>query len=222
MSGDVSARSDAELSLERALQALDAAEFKLASASAEVARLEKACLYLFTEKLLVNRGDALRPDYRELDAPVIELRFRYPGFTVACDDDRASFARDHEAETRARHTLESFGAIELELLEDYGTAPGSRAHYLVQTDETRDGQCAFSAYALPQLRALGFEVRVADDYPYRVLSDEPPWYAEVAEAERPDWFSLELGIEIDGVRINLLPVLLRMLEEGWRLARAPA
>src|SRR5690348_12857880 len=110
MSGDVSARSDAEQSLERALQALDAAEFKLASASAEVARLEKACLYLFTEKLLVNRGDALRPDYREIDAPVIELRFRYPGFSVACDDDRAAFSRDHEAETRARHTLESFGA----------------------------------------------------------------------------------------------------------------
>jgi superfamily II DNA or RNA helicase len=215
MSGDVSARSDAELSLERALQALDAAEIKLANASAEVARLEKACLYLFTERLLVNRGDALRPDYHEIDAPVIELRFRYPGFTVSCDDDRASFSRDHDAETRARHTLESFGAIELDLLEDYGTAPGSRAHYLVQTDETRDGHCAFSAYALPQLRALGFEVRVADDYPYRVLSEEPPWYAEVAEAERPDWFSLELGIEIDGVRVNLLPVLLRMLEEGW-------
>ena len=46
--------------------------------------------------------------------------------------------------------------IDLELLEDYGNAPDSRAHYLVQTDETRDARCAFTAHAIPQLRALGF------------------------------------------------------------------
>jgi superfamily II DNA or RNA helicase len=233
MSRDVSGLNDAELDLDRALLALDCAEGALAESSGEVARLQRPTVRLFIERLLVNRGDALRPDYHEIEAPVLELRFEYEGFSVSSatspfglDPDRAaalSFGRDRAAETRARHTLESFGAIELDLLEDYGSAPDSRAHYLLQTDETRDGRCAFTAYALPQLRALGFAIEVAPDYPYQVLDQPAPWYAELEEGQAPDWFSLELGIEIDGQRVNLLPILLGMLEDGIDLqARRPA
>jgi superfamily II DNA or RNA helicase len=222
MTRDVSALNDAELELEEALAALDSAEGALAAVSVGVVRPR---ILLFIERLLVNRGDALRPDYRELAAPVIELSFEYPGFTVSsgsagqrlfCSEraGTSAFARDIEAETRARHVLESFGAIDLELLEDYGTVPDSRAHYLVQTDETHDARCAFTAQALPQLRALGFHVQVADDYPYQVLVGEPPWYALVHASDLPDWFSLELGIELEGHRVNLLPVLLGMLKDG--------
>jgi superfamily II DNA or RNA helicase len=225
MSGDVSALRDAELELELALQALDCAEVALDRTATKVARLTAPCIRLFTEKLLVNRGDALRPDYHEIDAPVIELSFEYPGFTVSSSSPMqrlfagerghtSAFARDKQAETRARHTLEGFGAIDIELLEDYGNAPDSRAHYLVQTDETRDARCAFTAYAIPQLRALGFKVSIDKDYPYQVLAEEPSWYAVVDEADKPDWFSLELGIEVDGHRVNLLPVLIGMLEDG--------
>ena len=234
MSGDVSALSDAEFELERALAALDCAEGVLATpspASVEVARLSRACIRLFTERLMVNRGDALRPDYHEIEAPVIELSFEYPGFTVSSSSSMQRviassgprgaqpkpFARDVEAETRARHMLESFGAIELELLEDYGCAPDSRAHYLVQTDETRDGRCAFTAHALPQLKTLGFKITIDADYPYQVLAEEPSWYAVVDPGDQPDWFSLELGIEVEGHRVNLLPVLLGMLEDGMDL-----
>jgi len=225
MSGDVSALNDAEFELERALRALDCAEGALSKATTTVARLTCPCIRLFTERLLVNRGDVLRPDYEETDAPVIELTFEYPGFTVSCNDalqrffssDRGrstAFGRDNEAETRARHLLEGFGVIDLELLEDYGNAPDSRAHYLVQTDETRDARCAFTAHAIPQLRALGFKVKIDTDYPYQVLAEEPSWYAVVDDSDKPDWFSLELGIEVDGHRVNLLPVLIDMLEDG--------
>jgi superfamily II DNA or RNA helicase len=194
---------------------------------AEVATLTRPVVRLFQERLLVNRGHSLRPDYHEIDAPLIELRFEYGDYSVACNDTRQrffrsngaemrEFARDKTAETRARHLLESFGAIDLELLEDYGTAPDSPAHYLLQLEETGDARCAFTAYALPQLRTLGFGVELDEDYPYRVLTEEPPWYAELqGEDEQSDWFSLELGVEIDGHRVNLLPVLLGMLEDGY-------
>jgi superfamily II DNA or RNA helicase len=216
MSGEVSALSDAELELDEALSALDSAEDALAETSAQASRLVRAHILLFMERLWVNRGDALRPDYHEIDAPVIELSFEYPGFRVSsAAGDQHSFARDLQGETRARHLLEGFGAIDLELLDDYGSAPDSRAHYLLQTDENHDARCAFTAYALPQLRTLGFAVHVAHDYPFQVLVEEPPWYAVVAAGDEPDWFSLELGVEVDGHRVNLLPVLLGMLEEGF-------
>ncbi|MEY4578199.1 MAG: hypothetical protein RL701_2902 [Pseudomonadota bacterium] len=224
MSVDVSALGDLERELERALCALDVAEGALSDTSAQIARLERPRIRLFTERLLINRGDSLRPDYHELDAPVIELSFEYAGFTVSSSDTSPmfsehrvrgnAFARDMKAETRARRVLESFGALDIDLLEDYGNVPDSRAHYLVQTDETRDGNCAFTAYAVPQLRAHGFKVVIEDDYPYQVLGQDPPWYAVVDESDKPDWFSLELGIEVDGHRVNLLPILLGMLEEG--------
>jgi len=201
-------------------------------AELETAPLTRTRLRLFQERLLVNRGEALRPDFQELQVPVIELSFDYPGVSIAGDDPRPryfraqagpgvtrAYARDTAAESRARQLLESFGAIDLELLEDYAAAPDSRAHYLLQLDETGDARCAFSAYALPQLRALGFEIALAEDYPYRVLPAEPPWYAFLADAEADrDWFSLELGVEIDGQRVNLLPVLLGMLEDGCEFA----
>src|SRR5689334_3767537 len=111
MSGDVSAFRDAELELEKALCALDSAEGALAERSAPSARMERACIELFMERMLVNRGDALRPDYEEIDAPVIALSFRYPGCEIPCNEPQfgRGFTRDVEAETRARHTLESFG-----------------------------------------------------------------------------------------------------------------
>ena len=122
MSGDVSALNDAEFELERALAALDCAEGALATpsqAAAEVARLSRPCIRLFTERLMVNRGDVMRPDYHEIEAPVIELSFEYPGFTVSSSSHMQrvfatngprgaqpkTFTRDVEAETRARATL---------------------------------------------------------------------------------------------------------------------
>lgn len=222
MSDPRSALPDAEL--ERTLAELEAAT---RGAPAEVARLTRPVVRLFQEQLLVNRGHALRPDFHEVETPVIELCFEYGDVRVACNDPQDRFfrvdqhgarecARDVAAETRARHLLEGFGAIDLELLEDYGTAPDSRAHYLLQLDESGDARCAFTAYALPQLRALGFSVELDEEYPYRVLTAEPPWYAVLENAEgESDWFNLELGVEIDGHRVNLLPVLLGMLEDGY-------
>jgi SNF2 family DNA or RNA helicase len=42
-----------------------------------------------------------------------------------------------------------------------------------------------------------------------------PWFASVeADAELPGWFSLELGVEVDGARVDLLPLVLEMLDDA--------
>jgi SNF2 family DNA or RNA helicase len=91
--------------------------------------------------------------------------------------------------------------------------------------------CGFSAYVVPQLRALGWKVEIASDYPFRVVDREPAWFANVtpvqgegsrrrarddeeAEAPRPDWFGLQLGIDLEGKRVNLLPALVELLERA--------
>jgi superfamily II DNA or RNA helicase len=152
-------------------------------------------LRLFTESVSVDADD--------IDTAVIELGFDYPPGT----------GRDYTAEGQARYLLESFGAVELECVEDIVTVPGSRADYLVHVDSDVHQLCAFGAYAIPQLRALGWQVDIDPDYMWQVVDEDGPWFAEVAaQEEAPDWFSLHLGVEIDGRRIDLLPALLDLVD----------
>jgi superfamily II DNA or RNA helicase len=189
-----------------------------------LAHLRRPSVRLWSETLYVDRGEGLRRDLRELTAPVLALGFEYEGGLcvpasqvgehVFCGagSAMARHRRDLAGEQQARLVLESLGAVELELLEDYATAPGCDADYAVLPEAAEQAQCAFVAHAVPHLRALGWHVDVADDYPYQVLH-KADWYAVLEPAEKPDWFNLELGIEVSGHRVDLLPLLLEMLED---------
>ena len=182
------------------------------------------------ESLLVNTGETLTPSYQEEQVAVAELWFRHGG------------ARDLDGERRARYLLESLGVVEIACLDEIETCPGSSAEYVVRVDRNVHALCSFTAYALPQLRALGWRVEMPSDYPFQVLGDDLPWYAHLGEgpgdgsrtgtgtapataapAGAADgdkgWFSLELGIEVDGRRVNLLPALLDLLEQVTPKAR---
>lgn len=187
------------------------------------ARAPKPHMRLYCEPMTVDHGSGFDTDYRDLEAPVIQLGFEYDGVEVPCSDplDRVFgvgakgtgwLPRDRSAESRAQYLLESFGAVEISCLDDYATAPGSQADYLVQPGADVHALCAFSAYAVPQLRRLGWRIDIDESYPYRVVDDEAPWYAEVAADEQSDWFDLELGVEVAGGRVNILPALLDLIE----------
>ncbi|MEM9487537.1 MAG: DEAD/DEAH box helicase [Myxococcota bacterium] len=171
-----------------------------------------------------ERG-GLCAEYREIDSPVIQLFFDYGETRVRSSDlcDRVLcggaagiswIARDRSAEARAQYVLESFGAVELACLSDYAAAPDSPVDYVIRPGADVHALCAFSAYAVPQLRAMGWRVDVSDDYPYRVVPGDVPWYAEVSSEHQADWFGLELGVDMDGQRINLMLALLELIEHS--------
>jgi len=135
--------------------------------------------------------------------PVLELAF----------DGHGRSGVEREVECDARRMLERFGAVEIACLEHLEVPYGSKAQYVIDVDGSVNGFVAFSAYALPQLRQLGWRVEVEEDYPYRVVDGEVPWYLDVApDEEKPDWFNLELGIALDGRRVSLLPAMLALLD----------
>ena len=154
---------------------------------AAVARFPSPHLALRVETVLVNDGGPLALQVREAGAAVAELRFEYP----------EGAAPDLEAERRARYLLESLGALEVSCLDDITVFPGSTADYVIRPDGNVHGLCSFTAYAVPQLRGLGWRVDLPADYPYQVVAADVPWYAHVAADEQPGWFNLELGIEVD-------------------------
>lgn len=188
-------------------------------------------LRITTELLGVDRGADLESDFDEERLPVAQLSFDYGGVRVAAGDyNLRSFVpdqgamrvitRDEGAESEARLLLERHGAVDLECLDSHAADPDSQADYLLSLEEDPSAYCAFVAEAVPQLRAQGFVVDIDADFPYRVLPENVQWFSDVSEDDqRPNWFQLELGVEIEGSKVNLVPVLLRLLD---RAAEVPS
>jgi superfamily II DNA or RNA helicase len=147
--------------------------------------------------VLVPRARGLGCELDEITAPLLKLEV----------DDPA-------VEGEARRALERLGAVDLTCV-DAAPPPEVDADYVVRMDAGPHAFCAFTESAIPQLRALGWRVQIDDDYPFRVAPRDAPWFARVERDERhADWFSLELGVEIDGQRIDLLPLVLDLLDDA--------
>ena len=148
--------------------------------------------------MVIRSTEGLGSTYETEQVPLLDLTFENS---------------EPEEEARARRFLESFGAVPLECLDDW--AASVEADYAVRCEGNVHDFCAFSAYVVPQLRALGWVIDIDPSYPFRVVERECKWYANVdADDDRPDWFGLDLGIELDGRRVNLLPALLELLERS--------
>ena len=179
---------------------------------------------LYSDHVLVTSTDGLSCDVDEALVPLVELSFEYAGTRVRAVDDRArvfradgskleTVERDRVAETAARRVIERLGAVELACVDAIAPPEGCAADYVVVADGGENAFCAFTARALAQWRALGWRVEVDAAYPFRVVEKDPAWYARIEPSdERPDWFGLELGVDLDGTRIDLLPILLDLLE----------
>src|SRR5688572_417099 len=107
------------------------------------------CLRLFAETLFV--GDD------ETRTAMLRLDFEYQQRRVRSSDPRFG-GRGREQELQACRVLEGLGAIELVHLDDCAVAPDAVVDYVVTLDGDVHALCAFSAYAVPQLRALGWRV----------------------------------------------------------------
>jgi superfamily II DNA or RNA helicase len=157
--------------------------------------------------------------------PVVGLSFDYQGTVLRMADPRTRFfvggkdgmlavERDRAAETRIECLLETCGALELMHAPSLVSTLDTEADYLVQADGNVHSYCSFTAHAVPLLRAQGAVVTLDPDYPYQVVADEPAFRPVIEpDTERPDWFSLQLGIDVEGTRVDILPTLLDMLDQ---------
>jgi SNF2 family DNA or RNA helicase len=70
---------------------------------------------------------------------------------------------------------------------------------------------------LPRLREEGWEIRMQPEFQFN-LAQVDDWYATVEEDPEQNWFDLELGIEVEGQRLSLLPILLQAIRRTpWLL-----
>ena len=170
----------------------------LSTQSALVARSTVPSIRLFADEVMITSTDGLSCDVRQSRVPL--LAFRPEGL-------------DRDAEREARRILERLGAVELACVDEVAAPEGCEADYLVTPDGDEHTFCAFTARAVALWRGLGWRVEIDQAYPFHVAETEPTWYARVEPCEEPnDWFGLELGVEVNGARVDLLPLLLDLLD----------
>ena len=124
--------------------------------------------------------------------------------------------RDLAAERSARDRLEAFG---LRAIETFGSAAEDGGRIPFAFLDGRGDWPGFVYDTVPQLEREGWRIEVEDSFRYRVVDGGGEWTAEIEESGGW-WFSLDLGIEIDGERVPLLPVLTGLLAR-LRLTGAP-
>ncbi len=66
---------------------------------------------------------------------------------------------------------------------------------------------------LPTLRAQGWQIEIQPGFAFDLLPVDD-WYVDVQQAAEHAWFDVELGIEVGGERISLLPVLLKVIRSN--------
>ena len=98
-------------------------------------------------------------------------------------------------------------------------------HYRVAGEEAmhdyvagKPGNPAYDPAVLLQkavaLSQRGFRIETDPDFPLSVGGVPDGWYTKVSDSPSGEaWFEAELGIELDGERISLLPILQRALED---------
>jgi superfamily II DNA or RNA helicase len=163
--------------------------------------------------------------FEPVHTAVAQLSFLYGGVEVLAADPRARIRserggsgveviRDSAAESEARRMLESLGPVEIDQLESHATELDSGADYVVDAAGDEDAVCAFFTHAIPRLRTAGWKIDVDPDYAWQVVPAET-WYGNLRPAEDDaDWFQLEMGVDVGGERVDLLPALLELLAEA--------
>ncbi|MDB5401317.1 MAG: ATP-dependent helicase [Rhodopila sp.] len=157
---------------------------------------------------------------QQLDALLLE--FDYGGALVPFDDDRqfvrtntpdgpVFVRRDRTVETAAQDALRQDGLVQMRMAT--GKAEKGRLVFVFRGRDAAEAWQGFVAERLPALQALGWHNQIDPDFGPRLVKSVGLWDMKVADAPRGE-FSLDFGIEIEGARHPLLPILMRLHERG--------
>ncbi len=155
-----------------------------------------------------------------LDALLVE--FDYDGAVIPSDDERqfvrveepggpVFVRRDREAETAALDAIRQDGLVQMRMAT--GKSAKGRMVFAFRGRDAAEAWQGFVAERLPALQALGWRSLIDKDFGPRLVESVGACDMKVADMPRGG-FSLDFGIEIEGSRHPLLPMLMRLRERG--------
>jgi len=139
------------------------------------------------------------------------------------NDVLMSFKRNESFESKSFKTLKTHGFVPISRLDREFLIPEDHAHDLLMSDlsenlvkdeEITSRWLSFSMNVLPKLRSKGWEIEIDPDFPFNVVEADEEWYADIDESGGTDWFGMELGITVEGEKVNILPLLLKGIKQN--------
>ncbi len=158
------------------------------------------------------------------------LEFDYDGAIIPFDDDRQFVRtnapggplfvrRDRPAETAAQEAIRQDGLVQMRMAT--AQAAKGRLVYVFRGRDAAEAWQAFIAERLPALQALGWRNQIDTAFGPRLVDRVGQCDMRVSDAPQGSVqgsFSLDFGIELDGARHPLLPILMRLRERGGMAA----
>ena len=161
-----------------------------------------------------------------IQLPLIKLSFLYEKRSVLFSQNKEadiSYVEDNKLMVIKRQSsfeqekwkeLLALSLYPLSNLSHVTSVTASNEYYLVIGDPLkRYDQLNFLLHQVPELKALGWHVNVEPSFPLQLVTEIDEWYSEIDEQKAESgWFHFELGIVIQGKRVNMLPLLLQVVE----------
>jgi superfamily II DNA or RNA helicase len=159
------------------------------------------------------------------DVPLAGLSFLYEGVEIAADDARPSpivmtesglveITRLLPVERAAAGSLRAIGLDLLSTFLIWQMPADCRNEYTLSpgpAGEDDNRWLDLLLEDLPLLREAGWQIDIAEDFPYQLAQADGDIDAELIEGSGIDWFELHLGISVDGAPVDILPALLGLL-----------
>lgn len=153
---------------------------------------------------------------------IARLAFDYNGMIVDAttpegiqllrdDTGLVRFTRDADAEWDASSRLCDTGLIPLFDFDEIDPLPRHEWDHAPEMPASPEAFTAFLIYEADALRAEGWRVDVASDFPLRIIAADADDLAVEVVPSGIDWFDVTLGATIDGERVDLVPALRQLL-----------
>ncbi len=148
--------------------------------------------------------------------------FRYAEVPIEVEDSRNYFTTPqgetlhiHRRPDLERKWLESLSAHGLTKVPPQMLYTDRKSPAPIYGLENEGQWPPFMTESVPQLRAAGWEVMIPSGFRHHIL-EVSAWEADISEGE-DGWFSLDMGIIVEGVRIPLAPLLFDLFrrEPRW-------
>jgi superfamily II DNA or RNA helicase len=175
------------------------------------------CLRLSTAKrpepFAYFREDQSEPTH------LAHLEFDYSGLRVSPRSPHAVADRFENGRLlRITRDLKAEQAL-LRLMDKMGFEPAAAVYY-IRSQKMADDWAFFEEGEwidfvlrhVPKLQAQGWRIEIEPDFAFRIAQPEA-WYADAQAESGVDWFNAEIGVQLDGQKVNLLPILMEHFAE---------
>jgi len=85
---------------------------------------------------------------------------------------------------------------------------------MLMVPQRRDRWPELLAHHIPELEQRGWVVEVMDDFPFELHTPDD-WAVDIGEEPGGNWFSVGLQVHVDGQPVNLVPLLVSLVQNGW-------